>query len=158
VPAPAGEEPGDPNAAVQALVDMTAQRDRYKDGLQRCVDEANRLAQDTGRRFELPPIVLPAAAPSPAPKEPTAQPHISSLYSEPTVVPLGDRLQVTGKLYNTGTAEGTVTAAITLLHDGKPVTTAREKVSVPAQGQAAWSHTFAWSVGEGAWTAVVRVE
>lgn len=150
------EPSADPSVVAQALVRMTSERDRYKDGLQRCVDEANRVAQGSGQRFELPPLVLPTdPAPKAAPKE---EPHISALYSAPTVTPLDDKLLVTGTLFNTGKVEGRVAAAITILHDGKPVMTEREMVSVPAQGQASWSHTFHWRAQEGAWTAVVRVE
>jgi hypothetical protein len=138
-------------AAVQALVAMTADRDRYKDGLYKCVEEVNRKARGSGRRFEIPAMPA-AAAPSPG------QPHISALYSEPTVTPLGDRLMVSGKLFNTGAAPGTVTAVVVLLRDGKQVSTQRLQVTVPAQGQSAWSTQFPWSSQEGSWTAIVTVE
>jgi hypothetical protein len=149
--APAGDSG---SAAVEALVAMTADRDRYKDGLYKCVEEANRAAQGSGRRFELPGFPsLPSG-----PAAPSAEAHISMLYSEPTVTPLGDRMQVSGKLFNTGKASGSVTAVITLLRDGKAVTSAREVVMVPAQGQAGFSHVFPWGGQEGAWTARAVVE
>jgi hypothetical protein len=84
---------------------MTADRDRHKDRLCRCVEEANRAAQGSGRRFELP--ALPSLPAGPA--TPNAEAHISMLYSEPTVTPLGDCMQVSGKLFNTGKALGSVT-------------------------------------------------
>jgi hypothetical protein len=148
--APPPEE--DQSAAVQALVTMTAERDRYKDGLYKCVEEVNRVAQGSGQRFEIPDA--PEAPAHPA----TAQPHISALYSEPTVTPLGDRMMVSGKLYNTGAAPGTVTAVVALLRDGQQVSSARVPVTVPAQGQSAWSTQFPWSSQEGSWTATVTVE
>lgn len=152
-PSPSVSLPEDQTAAVQALMTMTADRDRYKDGLYKCVHEVNRIAQGSGRRFEIPDLpAVPAAAPS------TAQPHISALYSEPTVTPLGDRLMVSGKLFNTGTTPGTVTAVVALLQDGKQVSSQRLRVAVPAQGQSAWSTQFSWSSQEGSWTATITVE
>jgi hypothetical protein len=153
---PAGDD-SDPNVAVQALIDMTAERDRYKDGLQRCVDEANRLAKDTGRRFELPPLTLPAAAAAPR-SGPAPQSRITSLYEQPTVSRVDDmHVQASGTLHNLGDADGSVDAVITLFKDGRPVGTSRERVSVPAQGQAPWAHTFPWNGQEGVWSASVKV-
>jgi hypothetical protein len=139
---------GQDDAAIQALMAMTADRDRYKDGLYKCVEEVNRIARGSGRRFEIP-------AGSSA-SEPEA--HISALYSEPTVTPLGDRLLVSGKLFNTGKVPGTVTAVVALLRNGKQVNSTRLRVAVPAQGQTAWSTQFPWSSQDGSWTATVAVE
>jgi hypothetical protein len=153
----ASEPPADTTMLADNSADFAAlyaERDRYKEGLEKCVSEVNRLAQSSGRRLEMPALPT-SGTPSGGSQD---QPHISALYSEPTVVPLGDRLQVSGKLFNTGKVPGTATAVISILRDGKPVMTARETVTVPAQGQAAWSHTFPWSGQEGAWTATVRVE
>jgi hypothetical protein len=155
-PAPSSSPAGDSNAAVQALVAMTSERDQYKDGLERCVAEVNRVAHESGRRFEVPVPSQPAAAPA-APST-RAEAHISSLYSEPTVTPLGDQMMVSGKLYNTGKVPGTVTAVVALLRDGKPVNSNRLRVTVPAQGQIAWSTQFPWGSQQGSWTATVSVE
>ena len=149
---PVEAPPEDQSAAVQALIAMTADRDHYKDGLYKCVEEVNRVVKGSGRRFEIPDS---PAAPA---RYSTAQPHISALYSEPTVTPLGDRMMVSGKLYNTGTVPGTVTAVVALLRDGEQVSSAQVPVTVPAQGQSAWSTQFPWSSQEGSWTATVTVE
>jgi hypothetical protein len=149
---PVEAPPEDQGAAVQALVAMTADRDRYKDGLYKCVEEVNRVAQGSGRRFEIPDSPMAPERAS------TAQPHISALYSEPRVTPMGDRMMVSGKLYNTGTVPGTVTAVVALLRDGRQVSSTRVPVTVPAQGQRAWSTQFPWSSQEGSWTATVTVE
>jgi hypothetical protein len=156
-PPPSTAPARDSNVAVQALIAMTAERDQYKDGLDRCVEEVNRVAHGSGRRFEVP--ALPAAvAPAPAAPSTAAQAHISALYSEPTVTPLGDRMMVSGKLFNTGKAPGTVTAVVALLRDGKQVKSTRLRVTVPAQGQSAWSTQFPWGSQQGSWTATVSVE
>jgi hypothetical protein len=138
---------------------MTAERDRYKDGLQRCVDEANRLAHETGRRFELPPIAMPASSSSASQPEHGPRSYITSNYQAPTVVPLDNmHVRVAGNLFNMGTLDGKAQAVITLMRDGKPVSTASETVLVPAQGQTMWSHTFPWTGQEGSWSATVRVD
>jgi hypothetical protein len=89
---------------------------------------------------------------------PQEEARISSLYSEPTVTPIGNHLLVSGKLYNSGKVAGTATAVVTLLKNGHAVETVKLKVNVPAEGQTAWSHQFAWGDGEGSWTATVGVE
>ncbi len=135
-----------------ALLTMTTDRDRYREGLDRCVAELNRVANGSGARVALAPMPPPAAS------APVAEAHISALYSGATVTPLGDQMLVTGKLYNTGDAAGRATAVVSLLRDGKVTDTARVPVSVPAQGQASWSYKFRWHGQEGSWTATVNVE
>ena len=147
-----------------ALSTMTADRDRYKDGLDRCVTELNRVAKgsDQVARIELPPLparpVRQESAPAHTPSGPAPAAEISALYGEAEVTPLGDQMLVTGKLFNTGEVAGRATAVVTLLRDGKPQDTARIPVSVPAKGQASWSHKFTWHSSQGSWTATVSVE
>jgi len=156
---PAATSTQAPPADDSALSLMTADRDRYKDGLDRCVAELNRVAKGSGSevaRIELAPP--PQGPPPRVPSGPAPHAEISALYSQATVTPLGDQMLVTGKLFNTGGLAGQATAVVTLLRDGKPQDSARIPVSVPAKGQASWSHKFAWHSSQGSWTATVSVE
>jgi len=102
-------------------------------------------------------VFLPPLASQPEPSS-KGRPQVSSGLTEPTVTPLGDALLVSGKLFNLGTVDATVTAVVTLLRDGRQSASGRVRVTVPAQGQAPWSYRFPWHSEEGAWTASVRVE
>jgi|GEM_PF-6793487 len=131
-----------------------------------------RTARSRVARIEVAPSARPVERPAPPPQvaerpvqrqepEPAGpEPHaeISALYSEAEVTPLGDQMLVTGKLFNTGAVAGRATAVVTLLRDGKPQDSARIPVSVPAKGQASWSHKFTWHSSQGSWTATVNVE
>jgi len=132
---------------------MTADRDRYKAGLDRCVGEANKLAAHQGTTLQ---VFLPPVASQP--ESSSKGPQVSSGLTEPTVTPFGDALLVSGKLFNLGPVDGTVTAVVTLLRDGRPSASGRVRVTVPAQGQAPWSYRFPWHSEAGAWTASVKVE
>jgi hypothetical protein len=92
---------------------------------------------------------------------------------QPRVVRRGSTLSVGGQLINNGDATGTVDVVVTLLRDGQPVETVRERITVPESvltedgqhfrrgpGIRAWTHEFQCpedSCG-GAWTVAVKLE
>jgi hypothetical protein len=118
-----------------ALATVTAERDKYKLGVERCVSQLN---QNEAEQHAEAPAIRPAA-------------------SNSTVsVVFGGLLRAEGKLINAG-GKGSATVAISLLLDGKPVATARETVIVPAHGEKYWAHNFAGTGKRGVWSASVTL-
>lgn len=72
-----------------------------------------------------------------------------SAYVGPNVVPMGDTILVTGKLWNSGAASAQVALTIELVENGRTVDTAVQTVSIGARTEAAYTQLFRHAAREG---------
>ncbi|HVS03069.1 MAG TPA: hypothetical protein VMT16_09885 [Thermoanaerobaculia bacterium] len=139
------EQLGAENRRLQtALASCGRDVERHRAGVQRCVDELNQQA--AGRPWRAPPA-------------PRAEKARVSTLGAPQVQILGDAVLVTGRLWNRSDVDAYGILTVELLRDGQLVEAAEQRLDVPAHGDVAYSHHFAWGLsGEGTYSGRVRVE
>lgn len=126
-----------------ARVELEAQRNRQ--GLQRCVEELNRVS-GAGSRFQLPPT--PPATRRSRPVRTLAAPRVQIA---------GEQAIVSARLWNPAEDDQQVTIEVTLLVDGEVEDTRTQQILVPAGGDHALAVSFPWRGETGTLSGRVRV-
>lgn len=137
---------GQLNALQLAEADAKGEAEKYRAGLQRCVDELN--SQARGARSTYIPSPDPTRAP---------QARLSTL-GAPDVQIVGDNVFVTGKVWNSGDGDASGRLYVELLRDGQVVDSATLPLDVPARTDQAYSTTFRPLISNGTYSARVRFD
>jgi hypothetical protein len=143
LPASKPPAPADPPAAAEFDA-CSGDLARYKAGLDKCVVALNAVAST---RREVTTFVLP----------PAPQPSNIVALAEPYVLPSGNQVVVSGRVFNRGGAAGEATLMVTLLEDGRRVDSDQQRLRVGAGQMASWQQAFRWDGHEGRFSAQVEL-
>lgn len=117
------------------LADVQAEAEKYRQGLQEAVDQLNRNAANQQHSTTR---ITPSAI---SRSKPRRLGRVSTLGS-PYVQILGDQINVTGKLYNSGDEDASGSVELELLCNGQSQGTGRVGTTVYAGTDQSYSHTF----------------
>lgn len=141
----------------QRLAAAESERDQYRAGLDQAVAELNRLSGK--HQADLASAMAVSAAASAARSSGRYRGRVVPLL-DPELAPLGDRVLVSGKLYNTGDDDAEVTCTLELLRDGQKIDSARFAMRVAAGATSPYSQYFRFPTGgqEATYSARLSIE
>ena len=134
------------NSLQLAEADAKGEAEKYRAGLQRCVDELN--SQARGARSTYIPSPDPTRAP---------QARLSTL-GAPYVQISGDTVLVTGRIWNGGEGDADGRLEVELLRDGQTIDSKIIPLDVAARTDIAYSAEFHILIAKGTYSARVRMD
>jgi hypothetical protein len=147
--------PVSPEAPSVELQAAKGERDRYREGLEKCVEALNATSNTATQRREVRAFIVPVV--------PRAQPEAAALaeivpLSDPWVIPSNGQVLVSGKIYNLGSAPGEVTVAVTLSRNGRYYDFGQQRLTAGAGQTVAWEQAFRGAGEDASWTVKVEIE
>lgn len=134
----------------EQLAAAEGERDQLRAGLEQAVAELNRL---TGKHQADLAAVNAAVAAAPVRRY---RGRVVPLL-DPELAPLGDRVMVSGKVYNMSGEDAEVTCVLELLQDGRRIDSARFQMRVSAGATQPYQQTFRFPTGGQAATYSARL-
>jgi hypothetical protein len=137
-----GDIVGELGVLSEQLAAAERERDQYRVGLEQAVAELNRLSGKHQADLASASVAVSAAASATARYRGRVVP-----VRDPELALVGDRLQISGKLYNTGAEDAEVKCTLELLRDGQRIDTVRFPLRVSAGATQPYTEYFFFPTG-----------